>query len=157
MGLERSKDGRRLPRRPDPCYTASPMVRVGGDVDAMCSRCELVLAHTVIAMVQGRPVKVQCNTCRTVHAFRGAPSSARAAVARRPAREKKAVISFDEALAAKGTAAARPYAPTTSYQRDEVVNHPTFGLGWVSMVRPDKVEIVFRSGAKTLIHARRGA
>ncbi len=134
------------------------MVRVGGDLDAMCTRCELVLAHTVIAMVQGRPVKVQCNTCRTVHAWRGAASAPRTAGAGRgAAREKKAVLSFDEALAAKGTAAARPYAPTTSYQRDEVVSHPTFGLGWGSMVRADKVEIVFRSGAKTLVHARRRA
>ncbi len=127
-------------------------------MDAMCTRCELVLAHTVIAMVQGRPVKVQCNTCRTVHAWRGASSAPRTPGARRAAaREKRTVLSFDEALAAKGTAPARPYAPTVSYQRDEVVSHPTFGLGWVSTVRPDKVEIVFRSGAKTLVHARRRA
>jgi len=131
------------------------MVRVGGDVDAMCSRCELILAHTVIAMVQGRPVKVQCNTCRTVHAFRGSPAGSHPRAAPRAAREKKSVLSFDEALAAKATAAARPYAPTTSYGHDEVVSHPTFGLGWVTLVRPDKVEIVFRSGSKTLIHARR--
>jgi len=121
----------------------------------MCTRCELILAHTVIAMVQGRPVKVQCNTCRTVHAFRGAPTGPSARGAPRAARERKAVLSFDEALAAKGTAAARPYATTASYGRDEVVSHPTFGLGWVSLVRPDKVEIVFRTGSKTLVHARR--
>ncbi len=134
------------------------MVRVGGDVDAMCSRCELVLAHTVIAMVQGRPVKVQCNTCHAVHAFRGSPGVRPARGATRPAREKKTVLSFDEALAARGSVGvARPYAPTASYQRDELVSHPTFGLGWVSMVRADKVEIVFRSGAKTLVHARRGS
>jgi hypothetical protein len=131
------------------------MVRVGGDVDAMCSRCELVLAHTVIAMVQGRPVKVQCNTCRTVHAYRGSPSGSHARRTAQAARERRSVLSFDEALAAKGTATARPYAPTASFGHDEVVNHPTFGLGWVSMVRPDKVEIVFRSGSKTLVHARR--
>jgi hypothetical protein len=130
------------------------MVRVGGEVDAFCTRCELVLAHTVIAMVQARPVKVECNTCHSVHRHRGAPAALPARPAPRAAKEKKVVLSFDDALRAKGSAGVRPYAPAATFGRDDVLNHPTFGLGWVSLVRQDKIEVVFRAGAKTLIHGR---
>jgi len=53
------------------------MTRVGGEVDALCGRCELVLAHTVHAVVSGRPVKVECNTCHSVHRYRDPLGGAR--------------------------------------------------------------------------------
>ncbi|MGB8933052.1 MAG: hypothetical protein WCC48_17540, partial [Anaeromyxobacteraceae bacterium] len=46
------------------------MPKVGGEVDALCTKCELVLAHTVIAMVGEVPVKVECNTCHGVHRYK---------------------------------------------------------------------------------------
>ena len=37
---------------------------------------ELTLAHTVHAVVGGRPVKVECNTCHAVHRYRGSAGAA---------------------------------------------------------------------------------
>ncbi len=136
------------------------MIKVGGEVDSFCSKCELTLAHTVIAMMGGRPVKVECNTCHGVHKFRGppagaAPQSASVAMrkAARPAREKKVEIAFEDVLATKKGAPV-PYSPKRTFAVDEVVDHPTFGRGYVTAVRVDKVEIAFRSDVKVLIHAR---
>jgi len=134
-----------------------PMVKVGGEVDAFCSKCELTLAHTVHAMVGSAPVKVECNTCHTVHRYR-APQGARTGSvaqrkAARPAREKKVETSFDDLLAARKKAAV-PYSPKRTFEEDDVVEHPTFGRGFVSAVRGVKVEITFRSDVKVLIHGR---
>jgi hypothetical protein len=136
------------------------MVKVGGEVDAFCTRCELSLAHTVHAVVDGRPVKVECNTCHTVHRYRGSIGAAarstasRAAGAGRTVREKPAVVGFDDLLAArKGT--AQPYSPKRTYAVDDVVDHPTFGRGFVSALRDGgKIEVTFRSDVKLLVHAR---
>jgi len=135
------------------------MVKVGGEVDAFCTKCELTLAHTVHAVVGGQPVKVECNTCHGVHRYRGATarsSAPRAAGARgeKPARPKAEVVGFDDLLAArKGT--PRPYSPKQTFAVDEVVDHPLFGRGFVSAVRDGgKVEITFRSDVKLLIHGR---
>jgi hypothetical protein len=138
------------------------MLKVGGEVDGFCTRCEMTLAHTIIAMVDGRPVKVECNTCHGVHRFRGdlpgAASSrkpAPAAAGARRVRERPVTQSFEEALREKNLAMAQRYSPRTSYQLDQVIEHPTFGLGWVSAVRDaTKVEVTFRTDVKILVHGK---
>lgn len=138
------------------------MLKVGGEVDGFCTRCEMTLAHTIIAMVDGRPVKVECNTCHGVHRFRGdVPSSAAkkpahaAAAGARRVRERPATQSFDEVLREKNLAMAQKYSPRATYQVDQVIEHPTFGLGWVSAVRDaSKVEVTFRTDVKVLVHGK---
>jgi hypothetical protein len=135
------------------------MVKVGGEVDALCTRCELTLAHTIHAVVSGKPVKVECNTCHAVHRYRGpAPRAAggasAAARAERAARAPREVAGFDELLASR-TGTAQPYSPKRTYAVDEVVDHPTFGRGFVSTVRDGgKIEVTFRSDVKLLVHGR---
>jgi hypothetical protein len=137
------------------------MVKVSGEVDSFCTRCELTLAHTVHAMVEGRPVKVECNTCHAVHRYRGpagrASPSGPAGRADRSARTRSEVIGFESLLAARRVSAARPYSPKATFVVDDVVDHPLFGRGFVSAVRDGgKVEITFRSEVKLLVHARGG-
>ncbi len=148
-------------------YTPRPMLKVGGEVDGFCTKCEMTLAHTIIAMVEGRPVKVECNTCHGVHRFRGdLPAAAGAAVRRtngstaaaraaRPARERPVTLSFEQALREKNLAMAQRYSPRSTYQVDQVIEHPTFGLGWVSAVRDaSKVEVTFRTDVKLLVQGK---
>lgn len=130
------------------------MAKVGGEVDAFCSRCQLLLAHTVIAMVGAVPAKVECNTCKTVHAFRSAG-------ARPPRRSASASTrsgptqTFEQMLATH-TGLPRRYQPTEHFTLGDVVDHPSFGRGFVSGARdPGKVEVTFRTGVKTLVHGRR--
>ncbi len=137
------------------------MLKVGGEVDAFCTRCELVLAHTIHALLAGRPVKVECNTCHSVHRYRGAPGRP----ARRPAvgssggavqvGERAAVEGFDDLLAARNVSAAQPYSPRKRFAVGDVVDHGVFGRGFVSALRDgDKVEITFRGDVKVLVHGR---
>ncbi len=128
------------------------MTRVGGEVEAFCARCALVLAHTVIAMVAGRPVKVACNTCHAVHAYRG--NAARTPASRAVVRPRAA--GFDELLAARDVAGARRYSPRDTFGEGQVLDHPQFGRGFVSSVRDGgKLLVTFRGGVKTLVHGRR--
>jgi hypothetical protein len=129
------------------------MAKVGGEVDAFCTRCQLLLAHTVIAMVGAVPVKVECNTCRNVHRFRGASTAVKRPATRTP--RGGPTLSFEQMLATY-TAAPRQYASTGLFSTGDVVDHAAFGRGFVSgMKDPGKVEVTFRSGVKTLIHGKR--
>jgi hypothetical protein len=137
------------------------MLKVGGEVDALCSRCELVLAHTIHALLSGRPVKVECNTCHVVHRYRDPPgsSAARSSGARARAgaapRARAEVTGFDDLLAARNVAQAQPYSPRQRFAVGDVVDHSVFGRGFVSALRDgDKLEITFRSEVKILVHGR---
>lgn len=137
--------------------------KVGGEVDAFCTRCKLTLAHTILAMVGTKIARVRCNTCGGDHSYRSAPgttdrpsasSSRTAASAPRPEKPDKVVISFEQQLAGKDLANAPRYSPKDTYKVDQVIQHPTFGLGLVTAVRGDKVDITFKSETKTLVHGR---
>jgi hypothetical protein len=139
------------------------MLKVGGEVDAYCTRCELMLAHTIHALMAGRPVKVECNTCHAVHRYRSPPGGARPPAARggnaarsgAAAREKPAVEGFEELLGHRDASKAQPYTPRKRFAVDDVVDHAVFGRGFVSGVRDgDKVEITFRGDVKILVHGR---
>ena len=135
------------------------MIKVGGEVDTFCTRCDLTLAHTVHAVVGGRPVKVECNTCHSIHRFRDpggrAPSARAAPRGERPVRARPEVVGFEALLAERDVSAARAYSPKATFAVDEVVDHPLFGRGFVSAVRDGgKVEVTFRSEVKLLVHAR---
>ncbi|MGB8930176.1 MAG: hypothetical protein WCC48_02875, partial [Anaeromyxobacteraceae bacterium] len=64
-------------------------------------------------------------------------------------------VPFEELLAARKVAQAAPYSPKRSYAVDDVIDHPMFGLGFVSVVRDGgKIEVTFRSDVKILVHGR---
>jgi hypothetical protein len=136
--------------------------RVGGEVVAFCTKCRMDLAHTIIAMDGTKPARVQCNTCNGQHNYRGkavdaapkAPKAARTSTRESKPKTERVRLSFEDQVAAKrGT--ARLYSPKSAYLVDELVSHPTFGVGYVEGVRLDKVDVVFKSGTKTLIHGRK--
>ncbi|WP_141621756.1 hypothetical protein [Myxococcus sp. AB036A] len=163
-----------------PCPAASPAGqrnrrtnmathKVGGEVDALCTRCKLTLAHTILAMVGTKIARVRCNTCGGDHAYRAAPGATdrpSSSTTRTPrassssssasAKAEKVIISFEEQLAGKDVANAPRYSPKDTYKVDQVIQHPTFGTGYVSAVRGDKVDITFRTDTKTLVHGRGG-
>lgn len=137
-------------------------IRVGGEVDDDCHTCKLNLAHTILAMVGDKVERVQCNTCGSQHRFRSsqplqrnsfaAPKAPAAARARATPRPKK--NDFDDAVVGKDVSRARRYAVSETFAVDEVVDHLSFGLGVVTAVRGDKVDVVFRAGVKTLAHGK---
>ena len=50
-----------------------------------------------------------------------------------------------------GRSAAKPYAMSEHFDRDDVVDHPTFGNGVVQeLIPPDKMRVLFRDGARLL-------
>jgi hypothetical protein len=138
--------------------------RVGGEVVAFCTKCRMDLAHTIIAMDGTKPVRVQCNTCNGQHNYRGkAEAATKAAKTAKTSKTstrttkpktERVRLTFEDQLASK-KGGARVYSPKSAFLVDELVNHPTFGVGYVDGVRLDKVDVVFKSGTKTLIHGRK--
>lgn len=151
-----------------------PAIRVGGEIDAFCNKCQLNLAHTILAMVGSKVIKVKCNTCDSEHHYRGqqplekaqgfaapkksssggASKSASRSASSAAAKVSKLEVAWDDAFKGKDVTKARKYSPKEPFKVEDVVNHPTFGLGLVVAVRDEKIDVVFKQGEKTLVHAK---
>src|SRR6267142_1173040 len=46
------------------------MLKLGGNVDCWCGKCNMILAHTIEAMVKDKPARVHCNTCKAQHTYK---------------------------------------------------------------------------------------
>jgi DNA-directed RNA polymerase subunit M/transcription elongation factor TFIIS len=190
---------------------------VGRDVVCFCGKCRLNLSHTVVtANGNDKPERVQCNTCKSEHAFRGTKSIensksraveddsmserddevdldldsggkallGEAAPKKRAKAKPKAKKSKDdsESKSSSKGGVALPLSMLSASSEDkqlfsdkkaalkaskiapkdynikihlnvgDVVNHKTFGLGFVMAVGGlNKVEVLFDVGRKLLI------
>ena len=148
---------------------------VGTDVDVKCGRCKLVLAHIVLSTVNGLPVRVQCNTCRSERPYRAPKAEPlprepreKAAPKEKTPRPDRVVARFSSQMAPGAQTAspwatlsqgreesARPYSPAEIYTPGELLSHPKFALGYVqARTAPGKISVLFQSGAKVLIDSR---
>ena len=88
---------------------SEPIYRLGDLIDDYCTRCRLLLNHAVAGMVDGRVVKVVCETCHNEHPYRNSEV---------PEKKKKAGTRanlFDQVLA---KAAAGPPSGGASAEAD---------------------------------------
>lgn len=145
-------------------------LRVGGNVDSWCGKCRLMLAHTIEAMVETKIVRVHCNTCGAVHAYKAhAPGTAprkssRPGPSRAEAGARRAMAGgpglakashYAVLIEGRNPDAAGKYSPRSTYVQNDLIDHPKFGLGIAVAVKSaTKVEVLFAEGAKTLVHGR---
>lgn len=112
------------------------------------------LAHVIVSMVNGRPAKVECKTCRSVHRFKTSGNSAAGPRTRNtvPKTVIRASELWEQKMATKSKEDVQAYKPTLSYQSGQVLQHPTFGLGVVEKVHAaNKIAVFFRDGEKLLV------
>ena len=142
-----------------------PHYKAGQEVDAWCTKCKMDLTHRIVAVVEGKPVKVECRTCYTVHVYRAPKSAATAArtVADRgtasapktPRESRRSSAEDHAAVVPPSTARVHSYRMTERFMVDQWIVHNVFGNGLVLReVPPDKIEVRFDSGVRTLIHNR---
>ena len=136
--------------------------KVGGDTLSWCGKCRLELAHVIVAMLDGKPKRVQCKTCKAPHGYKrlGAAAEAKAKRAPRAGAEPKkvtvrAAVYWEEKVAKLSAKVPRRYAVNERFDATDLLEHPTFGLGVVETVRGDgKIIVLFKDGEKTLIHGK---
>jgi hypothetical protein len=97
----------------------SKQYKAGGEVDAWCTKCLLMLNHRIIAVgPDGGPAKVECQTCDGVHNFRahapGTKPTAAPGVRTRAASSSSSSSATKSAPRGRASAAAREEAEAKS-------------------------------------------
>jgi hypothetical protein len=143
-----------------------PSVAVGDNIDAYCLKCKLVLAHIILFKVAGTVSRVKCKTCGAEHKYRGTKAAAKKSDS--PVRSSQTSVSR-KSVTAKVTVNDSPirwdlmsrnmqpgtqikeYSLNDSYRVKDVINHTTFGVGFVEKVASDKsMYVLFSDSIKLL-------
>jgi len=139
------------------------VLAVGNEIDSWCTKCKLMLAHTIQAMSDGTIEKVVCKTCNGKHKYRPNPPKSRTKKASTSATKKKATrrrkkdpaVIWEEALEGKDMSQPKTYAMDAVFTEDDILEHPTFGVGLITEVRAEgKMEVLFKDGPKLLVYDR---
>jgi hypothetical protein len=139
-------------------------LKVGGELDAWCTACKLMKWHTIVAIVDGKPAKVECQGCHKQHQYRANPPGEKEPAAPKTPRVRKsraaaapdvpAPPDYETLLAGRG-GDARAYSPNERYAVGDVLRHPSFGVGVVAATpAAQRIEVAFPSERKFLVHDR---
>jgi hypothetical protein len=130
---------------------------VGSEVEAYCTKCKLVLAHTVIAMDGAKPRRVRCNTCNGEHNYRAAKPVAKAPAKTKKGEKKaksttkKTRQSWEEVMQEASAKPHKKYSMSGSFGEGDWIEHATFGLGCVqSFIAPNKITVRFADATRML-------
>jgi hypothetical protein len=146
-------------RRAVPKYPLrDPMAKTyyaGMETLALCRRCGTETGHRVLYVTDGVPEKLICAACGSAHKFRAerAAGPAPPKVPNAPKGRSPASASQFQALMVeeRAGAAAKPYGQGVRWEEGMWLDHPSFGLGKVQRRSGQKINVLFRSGVKTLV------
>jgi len=135
--------------------------RVGGDIDAWCTRCKQMILHTIVAMVGSTPKRVECRSCGSQHVYKPGPpgemkhTRAAADGTRIDRRAALRPSDYDRLLEGRDVKNPKSYSPKAVFAEGDVISHPKFGIG-VAVAKKDatKIEVMFSDGARVLVHNR---
>lgn len=141
---------------------------VGKSFYSLCKKCDTDRYHTVLALPTETSAKLKCEVCGASSTWK-APK-ARAAKTTSTAPRGAAAKAKANAEAARSAAHNAEYetlsssladAPETSYNmkatftKDTKLKHSKFGVGFIRLVQPEKIEVVFQDEVRSLVHNRR--
>jgi hypothetical protein len=143
----------------------------GDIIESRCTKCREVLNHRIVAMVDGKVMRVECNTCKGVHNYHAppvakepkAPKVPKSAAVSKPrttssapriSKKDPTEVEREEWASLQPTfdpEKALPYDMNGRFLAKRLLFHPLFGLGIVKTVTvPNKMQVLFKDGIKLL-------
>jgi hypothetical protein len=128
-------------------------IDVGADVEAWCTKCKLVLNHSVVAMQGAKPRRVRCLTCEGEHIYRPEkPVSKAASKKAGKTTTRRTRQSWEEVMQEAESKPHKVYSMSGSFAEGDWIEHSHFGLGCVqSFVPPNKITVRFADSTRLLV------
>lgn len=143
---------------PQDASTLTELPAVARNVHLPCKKCGVDRYHVVVAHTTPTSAKVKCEVCGSQKTFKlSKPKAAKATKTAKPRAKKnepdhaavwsdlKTQIGLDRIL---------PYNMKTKFQLANAIEHPKFGVGFVTAMTNEKVDVVFQDGGRALVHNR---
>jgi hypothetical protein len=136
-------------------------VRAGGDIEAWCGPCAGLRDHTIVAIVDGKPKSVICQSCNNKHGYRLTPARGGKTEPTSAVRSRKTTAEGAEARRKEEARQAlrrelidatevRLFSKRERYKVGEIIEHPQMGRGKVENILKGSLLVRFRDGLKSV-------
>lgn len=123
-----------------------------------CTRCKLPLTHMVVTHnSEGIVERVQCRTCGSEHKYKPEKkkmvkkAAKKKTKSRAKSRKPDPAAIFEQMAGKFQDKDPVPYTMQGSYKADDVIDHKTFGKGFVTEVSYQKMDVTFVDGPRILV------
>lgn len=120
------------------------MARLGHQIDYYCGRCKMERYHTVAALgAGGRAERITCDYCGTSRNYKdpafAPPKRAGSSGTGRGSRAVREPLP---------TSPPKPFSPGKRYEKGDFIEHAKYGVGRVTEVRGDRIDVKFADGSE---------
>ncbi len=129
-------------------------IEVGTDIVSWCTKCKLILDHTLVALADGLPKKVKCKTCKGHHNYRDKAPAARVPGTGRKVKKTDYEVAMSRLGESYDFSTAKKYSMKGKFKVDQVIDHASFGIGFIVLSLDTKIEALFVDGPKRLVQNR---
>ncbi|HEX4922821.1 MAG TPA: hypothetical protein VFV50_02005 [Bdellovibrionales bacterium] len=129
---------------------------VASNVFTACKKCGVDRYHKVLAHKTETSAQVQCEVCKAKKTYK-LPKPPKVAKAKKPRKASAKTPAGPTWQALKdeiGTDSIQPYKMSANFKAKSAINHPKFGVGFVTVSLPQKIEVVFEASTISLVHNR---
>jgi hypothetical protein len=136
-------------------------IAVGKENLSYCTSCRMDLAHIIVSMKGDKIAKVECKTCKKTHVYR-APKGITTPKAKKAKKAKagetlmttrSVEAEWERLMTESETSPEKSYSKGAGFGVGDKIKHSTFGQGFVTrLIYPNKMEVIFKSDLRTLVH-----
>lgn len=135
---------------------------VARNIHLPCKKCECDRYFVVVAHTSSTSAKVKCEVCGSTRTFKLEKPQAKkktSASSGTKSRSKKAagpdpLQMWTELKDQIGVDHIVPYNMKSKYQLANAIEHPKFGIGFVTNATTEKIDVAFQEGGRSLVHNR---
>ena len=133
---------------------------VARNINMPCKKCGVDRYFVVVAHTTSTSAKCKCEVCGASKTFKlTKPKAAKAAKAPGTKRVSKSrepdhAAIWSDLKSQIGDDNAAPYSMKSKFELANAIQHPKFGIGFVTNATKEKVDVAFQDGTRALVHNR---
>ncbi len=142
-----------------PAENLTELPAVARNINLPCKKCGVDRYFVVVAHTNATSAKVKCEVCGAKKTFKLAKAKAAkkpsSGVKRTPkSRAPDHAAIWNDLKEQIGTDTVVPYNMKAKFGLANAIEHPKFGIGFVTNATPEKVDVAFLDGGRALVHNR---
>lgn len=131
---------------------------VARNINMPCKKCGVDRYFVVVAHTTPTSAKCKCEVCGATKTFKlTKPKAAKAPGAKKrvaKTREPDHAAIWNDLKSQIGTDHLLPYSMKSKFALANAIQHPKFGIGFVTNATNEKVDVAFEDGGRALVHNR---